>query len=211
MTTKAPLTRRFAQALLLAGGLALAAGPVQAQPAQGGGQKGAAPSLSEQDKQELKQAQKKIQRLRKKINKLQKKVLSNSQDLQSQREELKSLVKEKMRGQGAKPDEDIARMKELRKKLQNNQKDMAKSERRKIMQEFRETAQTFKKAQSQAMKDPEVQKARDAFKSDLKEAMQKANPQAEQMLKDLQEAQKAFRDKLSSSMGGGQGKGGGNR
>jgi len=214
--SQTPISRHLAQALVLAGGLSLASVGAQAQPAggvgQGGGgqQAGPAASMSQKDKQELKQAQKKIQKLRQEINDLQDKALENNPDLKQKREDLKALVKEKMRAEGATPDEDIDRMKELRGKLQDNP-DMKKGERQELMKEFRGTAQGFKQAQQKAMQDSEVQKKREQFQNDLQEAMKQEDPQAEQKLNELKEAQKAFREKLSSSMGGaagGQGMGG---
>jgi len=200
-------TPRAALTLLLAGSLfAMPAANAQSQGGGSGGAMGGASSMSKEDQQELKQAQQKVRDLRQQIGQIQQKAMKNNPDLQKKQEDLKGLVKEKMKSKGQNPDEDLSRMKEIRKKLSGN-KDLPKGERQKLMQEFQKTAQSFQQAQKSVMKDPEVQEARDEFRSDLMAAMKEENPKVEQMIKDMEQARKEFQQLMQERFSGGKGGG----
>lgn len=208
-------TPRAALTLLLAGSLfAMPAANAQSQgggsgAAMGGGSGGAmggASSMSKEDQQELKQAQQKVRDLRQQIGQIQQKAMKNNPDLQKQQEDLKGLVKEKMKAKGQNPDEDLSRMKEIRKKLSGSE-DLPKGERQKLMQEFQKTAQSFQQAQKSVMQDEEVQEARDQFRSDLMAAMKEENPKVEQMIQDMEQAQKDFQQLMQDRFSGGKGGG----
>jgi len=199
-------TPRAALTLLLAGSLfAVPAAHAQSQGGSGGAMGGAS-SMSKEDKQELKQAQQKVRDLRQQIGQIQQKAMKNNPDLQKKQEDLKGLVKEKMKSKGQNPDEDLSRMKEIRKKLSGN-KDLPKGERQQLMQEFQKTAQSFQQAQKSVMKDPEVQEARDQFRSDLMAAMKEENPKVEQMIQDMEQARKEFQQLMQERFSGGGGGG----
>lgn len=193
-------------------GTALAAGPVAGQPAPGGGPGKSGPAqggkgMGSQQQKELQDAQKKVRDLSQQIGDIQKKAMEANPELQKQREDLRSLLKEKMEAKGHTPDQNIDRMKEIRKQLSES-KDLPKSERQKLMQEFQNTARTFRQAQKEAMQDPEVQKARQAFQDDLMAAMKKEDPKVEQLIQDLRQARQEFQSLLKQRFsGGGPGKG----
>jgi len=200
-------TPRAALTLLLAGSLfAVPTAHAQSQGGAASQAQGGDSGMSQQKKQELRQAQKKVRELRQQIGQIQQKAMNNNPDLQKQQEDLKGLVKDKMKAKGQNPDQDISRMKEIRQKLQNN-KDMPKDERQKLMQEFQKTTQSFQQAQKSVMQDPEVQEARSQFRDDLMAAMKEENPKVEQMIKDMEQARKEFQQlmqkQFSGKMGGG--------
>jgi hypothetical protein len=188
---------------------AFIAAPAAGQPAQGGGG-GQGPGMMQQKGDpELRNAQKKMRDLRKQLGEIQQKALDNNPELKQQRKDLRSLMQKKVKGQVEGADSKMARLKEIRSKLQNN-KDIPKSERQKLMKEFQSTAQLFQQAQQKAMQDPEVQQARKKFQKDLRAAMKEEDPNAEQLIQDLQQAQKDFQKKLQERFSGkGQKPGGG--
>ncbi|MEF8793643.1 hypothetical protein [Thiohalorhabdus sp.] len=197
---------------VLVAGVALSAlvtMPVAAQPAQGGGQ---GQGMAQQKANpELRQAQQKVRDLRQELGNLQEKTLKNNPELKQQRDDLQAMMEKKVKGRVENADQKMERLKELRQKLQGN-KDMPKEKRQKMMQEFQQTAQGFQKAQQQAMQDPEIQGNRKQFQQDLRAAMKQEDPQAEQLIQDLEQAQKEFQTKLqdrfkgqgSQQQGGGQ-------
>ncbi len=193
-------------------GAAVAASPSAAQPAAGGpGQGGGkGQGMTSEQKKELRDAQKKVQDLNQQIGEIQKKAMNANPGLQEKRDDLRSLLKDKMEAKGHTPGEDISRMKEIRKKL-SEEKEIPKAERQKLMQEFQQTARTFQQAQKEAMKDPEVQEARQQFQDDLLAAMKKEEPKVEQLIEDLKQARKEFQKLLQDRFSGmgGKGQGGG--
>ena len=210
MAIRTSLTRnpfslgKATMATLLSAAL-FAAGPVAAQSAQG--PEGGAPQPKAKGDPELRNAQKKVRDLRQKLGKIQQKAMENNPELKKQRKDLQSLMKEKVKAQVDGADQKMARLKEIRQKLRNN-KDIPKAERQKLMKEFQQTSQGFQQAQQKAMKDPEVQKAQKQFRKDMRAAMKKEDPNADQLIQDLQQARKEFRQKLQnrfSGQGGGAG------
>lgn len=186
---------------------ALVATPVAAQPAPGGGSGKGPGMMQKKGDPELRNAQKKVRDLRQKLGKLQQKAMENNPDLKQQRSDLQALMKKKVKAQVDGADQKMARLKEIRQKLRGN-KDIPKGERQKLMKEFQQTAQSFQQAQQKAMKDPEVQKAQKQFRSDMRAAMKEEDPNADQLIQDLQQARKEFRQKLQdrfSGQGGGKG------
>ncbi|HKJ71815.1 MAG TPA: hypothetical protein VKA55_08705 [Gammaproteobacteria bacterium] len=189
---------------------ALVALPVAAQPAAGGGAGNKPGMMQKKGDPELRNAQKKVRDLRQKLGKIQQQALKNNPDLQKQRKDLQDLMKTKVKGQVDGADEKLARLKEIRGKLQND-KDLPKAERQKLMKEFQQKASGFQQAQKKAMQDPEVQKAREQFQKDMRAAMKEEDPNTDQLIQDLQQARKDFQKKLQdrfSGMGKNGGKGG---
>lgn len=185
---------------------AFVAMPVAAQPAPGGGQ---GPAMGQQKGDpELRSAQQKVRDLRQKIGEIQQKAMENSPELQQQRKDLRALVKEKFKAQVDGADKKMARLKEIRKKLQGDE-ELPKEERQKLMKEYQQIAGPFQKAQRQVMQDPEVKQARDKFKADMRAAMKEEDPNTEQLIQDLQQAQKEFQQKLQERFSGGMRGGGG--
>jgi chromosome segregation ATPase len=177
----------------------MVAGPVAAQQAQG--PEGGAPQPKQKGDPELRNAQKKVRDLRQQLGKIQQKAMENNPELKQKRSELQELMKSKVKEQVDGADQKMARLKEIRQKLRNN-KDIPKGERQKLMKEFQSTAQAFQQAQQKAMKDPEVQKAQKAFREDMRAAMKKEDPNTDQLIQDLQQARKDFRQKLQDRFSG---------
>ncbi len=195
------LVPRLALGLAL---VAFAAGSVVGQPAQGQGN-------GEQARKEMREAQKRIRELKRQVGAARKRAIKNNPKLQEQWKDLRNLMKEKMRAEGHNPDKQLNRLKGLRDKLQG-EKELSKQEKQKLHSEYQKKIQEFQKARKQAQQDPEVHKARDQLRRDMKAAMKKENPQIEEVIKELEKAQKAFRQKMQerlSNMKRGQGQGGG--
>jgi chromosome segregation ATPase len=197
--TRKPFSPGKAALATLLSATLFAAGPVAAQPAQG--PEGGAAQPKAKGDPELRNAQKKMRDLRQQLGKIQQKALDNNPELKKQRSELQELMKSKVKSQVDGADQKMARLKEIRSKLQGD-KDIPKAERKKLMQEFQKTAQTFQQAQQKAMQDPEVQKAQKQFRDDMRAAMKKEDPNTDQLIQDLQQARKEFQKKLQDRFSG---------
>jgi len=197
---------RLALGLILA---AFAGGSVLAQPA-GQGQGSAE---AQQARKEIQEAQKRVRDLQQQVGEIRESALKSNPELEQQRGDLRDLMKEKMKAEGHKPDEKLSRLKELRTQLQEGD-DLSQQEQQELRGEYQKVMQSFRQAQQKTLKDPEVQKAREQFSQDLQAAMKEEDPQAEELMQELDEARKDFREKIQNRLGNmkqgqGQGRSGG--
>ncbi|HKJ87182.1 MAG TPA: hypothetical protein VKA48_01495 [Gammaproteobacteria bacterium] len=160
-------------------GQALAAGN------SGGGSSG---SDSGDLKAQLKETQQRVQKLRRRIASIQHKAKMANPDLRKEQEKLKDLLKKHMRSHGVQPEDTLAKMRKIHKKMEKAKGSAAKS----LHQRYGRLSHSFRQAQSQAIKDPEVKKARDTFRGHMLAAMKKIEPDSEHLTQALQKAHDRF-------------------
>ncbi len=193
-------------AFVLATAMALGAPLTQAQqpaPPGAAGPQGGAGRQAGPKEQEFMQIRAELQQLQQQLGQIQEQVLENNPELQRQQEDLRNQVMETMKEQGAKPEQDINKLKTLQAELQNEE--LPEEKRQEKIQEFRETNMSLQQAQHQAMQDEDLQKVQQSLNDDMLTAMVDANPETEKLLSQLQQARQKLMQIQQEIQGGGGG------
>ena len=143
--------------------------------------------------QQLKQAHVRIQEIRRQLSLIQDKTMRKNTQLVEQQGAIQQMVKEKMSAQGFATEGKLEELKALRDQLEGSQT-MTAEERERIIQEFREKAMAMQKAQRKAMKDEQISTALDTFEEKLLAAMQKQNPEVDELVEELSATQKRMQE-----------------
>lgn len=170
--------------------------PLHAQPPAGT----AAPGQAGQSgpSQAARQLHGEYTELQKRLGMIQEKAVKAHPELEQQSQALETLIMSKMKLDGGKnPKDEIASLGGLEQKL--GSKSTSESERQALMSEYRERANSFRDAQLQALRDPEVQKAQAALVNATVAAMKEQDPKTEELLQQLQQKQAQLRKMMESS------------
>ena len=143
--------------------------------------------------QQLKQAHVRIQEIRRQLSLIQDKTMRKNTQLVEQQGAIQQMVKEKMSAQGFATEGKLEELKALRDQLEGSQT-MTAEERERIIQEFREKAMAMQKAQRKAMEDEQISTALDTFEEKLLAAMQKQNPEVDELVEELSATQKRMQE-----------------
>jgi len=143
----------------------------------------------EQNKQmqEIQSVHAEYMELQKRITQIQNDTLQAHPELKKEEEALRNLVLEKMSSSGKSAKDDMDEIIKLEQKLRSGE--TPEDERETLMSEYQKKAVTFRNAQNEAMKNPEVQAAQKKFMEDVMTAMKEKDPQVEQLMQQLQEKQ----------------------
>ena len=143
----------------------------------------------EQNKQmqEIQSVHAEYMELQKRITQIQNDTLQAHPELKKEEEALRTLVLEKMSSSGKSAKDDMDEIIKLEQKLRSGE--TPEDERETLMSEYQKKAVTFRNAQNEAMKNPEVQAAQKKFMEDVMTAMKEKDPQVEQLMQQLQEKQ----------------------
>ena len=174
--------------------LAVATGLVMAMPLQAAEEasqsKSAPPAATpEQNKQmqEIQSVHAEYMELQKHITQIQNDTLQAHPELKKEEESLRNLVLEKMSSSGKSAKDDMDEIIKLEQKLRSGE--TSEEERETLTGEYQKKAVAFRKAQNEAMKNPEVQAAQKKFMDDVMTAMKEKDPQVEQLMQQLQQKQ----------------------
>ncbi len=166
-------------------------GPVAAEKGAQGKSKGQlkqemqslASSNATESRKSMQELTKQAQRLSSRLQEIQKGAFANNPELKEQQEDFNQLVKEKLNQNLAAEGVDKERMQEIVSQLK--QGEAQKTEKEELMQEYQEEAKKFEKARKKTLKDEEIQEKRDKYYTNMVQAMEEEDPQAEDILKQL--------------------------
>ena len=153
----------------------------------------------EQNKQmqEIQSVHAEYMELQKRITQIQNDTLQAHPELKKEEEALRNLVLEKMSSSGKSAKDDMDEIIKLEQKLRSGE--TPEDERETLMSEYQKKAVTFRNAQNEAMKNPEVQAAQKKFREDVMSAMKEKDPQVEQLMQQLQEKQQQLSQMMKSA------------
>ena len=153
----------------------------------------------EQNKQmqEIQSVHAEYMELQKRITQIQNDTLQAHPELKKEEEALRTLVLEKMSSSGKSAKDDMDEIIKLEQKLRSGE--TPEEERETLMSEYQKKAVTFRNAQNEAMKNPEVQAAQKKFMEDVMTAMKEKDPQVEQLMQQLQEKQQQLSQMMRSA------------
>jgi hypothetical protein len=153
----------------------------------------------EQNKQmqEIQSVHAEYMELQKRITQIQNDTLQAHPELKKEEEALRTLVLEKMSSSGKSAKDDMDEIIKLEQKLRSGE--TPEDERETLMSEYQKKAVTFRNAQNEAMKNPEVQAAQKKFREDVMTAMKEKDPQVEQLMQQLQEKQQQLSQMMKSA------------
>jgi chromosome segregation ATPase len=153
----------------------------------------------EQNKQmqEIQSVHAEYMELQKRITQIQNDTLQAHPELKKEEEALRTLVLEKMSSSGKSAKDDMDEIIKLEQKLRSGE--TPEDERETLMSEYQKKAVTFRNAQNEAMKNPEVQAAQKKFREDVMSAMKEKDPQVEQLMQQLQEKQQQLSQMMKSA------------
>jgi hypothetical protein len=159
----------------------------------------ATPPATEQSKQmqEIQGVHAEYMELQKHITQIQNETLQAHPELKKEEESLRNLVLEKMSSSGKSAKEDMDEIIKLEEKLRSGQ--TPEEDRETLMSEYQKKAIAFRNAQSEAMKNPEVQAAQKKFRDDVMTAMKEKDPQVEQLMQQLQQKQQQLSEMMKSA------------
>jgi len=153
----------------------------------------------EQNKQmqEIQSVHAEYMELQKRITQIQNDTLQAHPELKKEEEALRTLVLEKMSSSGKSAKDDMDEIIKLEQKLRSGE--TPEDERETLMGEYQKKTVTFRNAQNEAMKNPEVQAAQKKFVNDVMTAMKEKDPQVEQLMQQLQQKQQELSQLMKSA------------
>ena len=184
LTTFLRLPRVFALALSLVAVLATL--PLHAQQQPPGGQMEMTPEQMQQ-LQSFEQKREEFIELQQKLEQIERAAVEANPELQEQQEEFAELVMEQMKSQGHSPEEDVAELQDMQKRLQSPE--TPPEERQQLMGNLQQKAADLEAAQREALEDPEVKKARGELVEAITTAMKEENPRTDDIIREMEQKQ----------------------
>lgn len=188
----AKCVRRLVSGIALMGAFGLASAQGQAPVAAGDEPP---PSLTPEQIQQLETLQQKraeLMQVKARLDQIQKEAMDANPKLREQEDAFAELVKEEMKSMGHKPDEEVAELRDLQTKLQNEA--LPDAERQQLWGQFQEKAGAFQAAQRRALESPKVKQAQTDLRDAVVAAMKARDPKTEELLAQMESA----RDELKS-------------
>lgn len=140
--------------------------------------------------QELAQARNEIQQLNEALQAIQASTIDSSDDLQAKLDEYQTVLDSSMKENGFDATEVRARLNAIVEKVQSGE--IAQEEQLQLRQEYQKHAQSLQAQQQKAMELTTVRQAYTAFSGALLTAMKKQDPNTEQLMAQLNSAQKQY-------------------
>jgi len=194
------LTAKPNRSALLAGVLsATLAGYTGTVAAQSSDEQSAPSSEAPTTMQKLQSTRQEIQQLMTKLRGIQKKATKSNPDLAAQQKEYRDLVIDTMADTNFDPEAEMQSMRSLQAELRGSDQ-LGEKERQEKMQQLQQKKQQFRSKQSEAMQSQDVQDARKALDKEMRAAMKKQNPQASELIAQLDELQKEHQQLLQKAM-----------
>lgn len=124
------------------------------------------------------------QALQQKLGAIQQSALTANPKLAEEQQALQDMVMDAMKAEGANPEKDTSRLKELQQ--QASQPGVTQDQRMEMAQEFQTIRQRLQTVQQKVLQDEKVQKAQQEFRDKLLVAMNKQDSNTEEMVKQLE-------------------------
>ena len=148
--------------------------------------------------QQIQQKQAEIQQLNQQLGSIQEATMEANPELAERREELIQLVDSKIEAAGIDAETEREELDALQRKLGADDVSTEQSQQRQA--EFQRRGQAYQEAQNQAMQSPEVQTLGAELNADLVAAMQKQNPQTDELISKLQSVQQEYQAMIQQAM-----------
>ncbi len=184
-------------AVLLAG-VMTAAAPAMAQQEGSAGNGGGAEAAKEQSSGKPANARAEMRKLQKRLGDIRDQALENNPELKEQRQSLKDAVNARMAEEGVDPETDVARLREIAKKLRSGK--VEGEEQKTLTKEYREKRQTLLTARRKALGDEKIQKQRKAFEDDLRAAMIEQEPETKALIAEYRKQRTQMRQKMQKAI-----------
>jgi hypothetical protein len=136
-------------------------------------------------------------KLQQQLAQIQQKTMQANPELQKQEKAFMDLLLSKMSAGGTSAKDQMDALHKLEEKLGN--KDTPAADREKLVSEYQQKMTAFRTEQMQALKDPEVQKARESLMEATVAAMKKQDPQTEQLMQQIEEKQAELKKIMESA------------
>lgn len=191
----APFLRRLllASALLFAGALCNA----ELVAAQGTG--AVSPdAFNGPTRQKLMDTREKLKNLHRQLAEISAAARKNNPSLQAQEDKLRHLVLNTMEAAGYQPERAVAHIKELSSKLRSE--DINPEQKKRLIADYRQTQARLMAAQREAMNNDEVQQARQAYQDQMRQAMEKEDPNAKALIQRYAQTRMQLRRQLDEAV-----------
>jgi chromosome segregation ATPase len=156
----------------------------------------AAPAQSSK-MQEIQAVHAEYMELQKRIAQVQQDTLKAHPELEKEEQSLRDLVLAKMSSNGKNAKDDMDELMKMEQKLRSSE--TSADERKTLMADYQKKAIAFRNAQSEAMKNPEVQAGQKKLMSDVMTAMKEKDPKIEDLMKQLQQKQQQLSEMMKSA------------
>lgn len=188
-------SRALTLGLMLALG-PLGAGALQAQPAPSPGAGAANPA-----EQAVLAMRDRLQGMAQELNQIRTEAMERHPDLAERQQALEQVIQDAMRKYGIDPQPHIEAMQALKARTEDT--GLAEDARREAAGKLQGMIDELRGAQQRAMEDPQVQGARKAFSEALMAALNAVDPQIEDKLRAMNEAQQEFQALVRKTYGPG--------
>lgn len=142
-------------------------------------------------KAQVQQTLMRMQQLQQQLSDIQQKVIASNPGLKKAQEAFHALITTTFQEKLDAADVDVERLKALQAQLQQDQEQNTLSAEKKaaLQEEFKSQAMKYQNARRQAMTDETVQQEKTVLAADMKAAMIKADPRAEEIISELESLQ----------------------
>ncbi|EAR20566.1 hypothetical protein NB231_07202 [Nitrococcus mobilis Nb-231] len=155
-------------------------------------------ALSEPERQKLLDTRKELEGLHRQLAEITAAARKNNPSLQGQEDKLRHLVLNTMEAAGYQPEQEMAHLKELTSKLRAESVDPEQKKR--LLTDYRQTQARLMAAQREAMANEEVQQARENYQKQVRQAMEKENPDAEALIQRYAKMRMQLRRQLEEAI-----------
>lgn len=186
----------FNRSTLLAGMLGMSiAGSAGIAVAQSSGEQSEAPAAM----QELQATQQEMQQLMNRLRQIQQEATAANPELATEQEAYRDLVIDTMSSENFDPEAEIENMRSLQAELQGGDQ-LDEAERQAKMQELEQKSQQFRARQQQAMETEDVAEARTELDDKMKAAMKEQDPEAANLIAQLEQLQQEYQKLVQDAM-----------
>ncbi len=155
-------------------------------------------ALSEPERQKLLDTRKKLEGLHRQLAEITVAARKNNPSLQNQEDKLRHLVLNTMEAAGYQPAKEMAHLKELTGKLRAD--DVDPEQKKRLINDYRQTQARLMAAQREAMANEVVRQARQNYQEQMRQAMEKENPEAEALIQRYAKMRMQLRRQLESAI-----------
>jgi chromosome segregation ATPase len=158
------------------------------------------PAMTPEQSKQMKEIQgvhAEYMQLQKQLSQIQRDTLEAHPELKKQEQDLHDLILAKMSSNGHNAQDELAEISKLEEKLKNGQ--ASDSERESLMSDYQKKAMAFRKAQTQAMQNPDVKAAQKKLVDNVVKAMKEKDPQTEQLMQQMQQKEEQLSKMLKDA------------
>lgn len=155
-------------------------------------------ALSGPERQKLLDTREELEGLHRQLAEITAAARKNNPSLQDQEDKLRHLVLNTMEAAGYQPEREMAHLKELTGKLRAEGVDSEQKKR--LITDYRQTQARLMAAQRKAMANKAVQQARENYQKQMRQAMEKENPDAEALIQRYAKMRTQLRRQLEEAI-----------